>query len=118
RWTYEVKTYETFEEIEEIEEVVEETEVESIIAREKAEIAIVPTTGVTSEVILKDAVTEDTTVVVEEKAPETAVEVTKEVTVKETVKEVVSTKETGVVAQPAVPEKVSWFRRALTGAEA
>ncbi|KAF9971049.1 hypothetical protein BGZ75_002037, partial [Mortierella antarctica] len=145
RWTYEVKTYETFEEVEEIEEVVEETEAAVIIAREK-EIVVddhsVQIDTLTTEIKKGTVVqqTQQTVVVVDQqvKSKETVtatpekegviVEATNEdivesVAVSElapeqkTVKEVVITREIGI-AKPAVPEKSSWFRRALSGAEA
>ncbi|KAF9969725.1 hypothetical protein BGZ75_002672, partial [Mortierella antarctica] len=85
--------------------VVEETEKEVVV--EKKEVAVEKTT----------VVVDDKEEVVIEETEETTVEETEEITVEETVKEVVITKETGKVATPAVPEKSSWFRRALSGAE-
>ncbi|CAO3565913.1 unnamed protein product [Mortierella alpina] len=112
KWVYEVKTYETFEEVEEVEEVIEETQAELIIAREKeievdnkTKITEETTTTVTEEVVTLEHETTEETVVIEE---ETETEVT----------EVVTKKETGEVTKPAVSEKSSWFRRALSGAEA
>ncbi|KAF9410646.1 hypothetical protein BGZ94_001583, partial [Podila epigama] len=106
KWTYEVKTYETYEEIEYIEEVVEETEVETILKKEK-------------EIVVEDVVvkTETTTTVTEEEV--TVEEVTKEVVVaeetdKEIVKEVTIVKETGST-KPAVSKGTSWFRKIATG---
>ncbi|KAF9938273.1 hypothetical protein BGZ70_006562, partial [Mortierella alpina] len=145
RWTYEVKTYEAFEEIEEVEEVVEETEAALIISREK-ELVVddhsVQIETVTTE-IKKDAIvqqTQEKVVLVDEevKSRETVtaipenervlVEATTEDIVEsvaicepalehDTVKEVIVTKETGVITQPAVSEKSSWFRRAINSAE-
>ncbi|KAF9943499.1 hypothetical protein BGZ70_005876, partial [Mortierella alpina] len=110
KWVYEVKTYETFEEIEEVEEVIEETEAEIIIAREKA----AEVEGTTIHEETKTTVTEDVVAVVHESKEETIV--VEEAT--ETVKEIVTKKETGEVTKPAVSEKSSWFRRAISGAEA
>ncbi|KAG0030518.1 hypothetical protein BGZ83_004714, partial [Gryganskiella cystojenkinii] len=106
-WSYEVKTYETFEETEEIEEVVDETEVATLIVREekaldeKKEIKVETTTISAAAEVSVEQVTKEETVVVEEE--------------KEQVKEVVVTKETGVVAKPAVSKGSSWFRRLATG---
>ncbi|KAF9943159.1 hypothetical protein BGZ70_006029, partial [Mortierella alpina] len=106
KWVYEVKTYETFEEVEEIEEVVEETEVETIIAREKAETVTICPTDSSEEIAPKQAIHE--TIAPEEKnIEEITVEGTKETTAQETVKETVTKKETGEVAKPAVSEKSS-----------
>ncbi|KAF9271212.1 hypothetical protein BGZ68_004023, partial [Mortierella alpina] len=116
RWTYEVKTYETFEEIEEVEEIVEETEVETIVAREKAEMTVIGNSSSTE--IVQENVTEESSVVDLEETEKSTVEETTAVAVEEIKKEVVAVKETGKVAEPAVSEKSSWFRRALSGAEA
>ncbi|KAF9271458.1 hypothetical protein BGZ68_003595, partial [Mortierella alpina] len=92
-------------------EVIEEKEAEIIIAREK-------------EIVVEDKkVTETTTTTIAEEEV-TLEHVTKEtVVVEETTEQgapteqvVITEKETGVVAKPAVSEKSSWFRRVLNGA--
>ncbi|KAG0328685.1 hypothetical protein BG000_000353, partial [Podila horticola] len=88
RWTYEVKTYETYEEIEYVEEVVEETEAVTLIEQERE-------------------------IVVQEQSEHVAVTDGEEI-----VKVVTTVKQTGVVAQPAVSEGSSWFRRLASGAGA
>ncbi|KAF9569219.1 hypothetical protein EC968_002657, partial [Mortierella alpina] len=118
RWTYEVKTYETFEEVEEVEEVVDEIEVETIVNREKVESVTLDTTGSTVEEVVHEHVVKDTEVTEDQKTKECIVEGTQEMTVEETIQEVVTKKETGVIAKPAVSEKSSWFRRAISNAEA
>ncbi|KAF9940340.1 hypothetical protein BGZ70_006345, partial [Mortierella alpina] len=113
RWTYEVKTYEAFEEIEDVEEVVEETEAALIISRVKKIVVddhSVQIDTLTTE-IKQDVVVQQT--------QEKVVLVDEEVKSRhDTVKEVIVTKETGVISQPAVSEKSSWFRRAINSAEA
>ncbi|KAF9536755.1 hypothetical protein BGW38_010131, partial [Lunasporangiospora selenospora] len=110
KWTYEVKTYEEIEEVEEVVEVVEETEAQIIIAREM-EIQVEDKTIVTEtktieskEEVAIEHVTKEKTIVVEEE--------------NKTDVEVIITKESGVVAKPAVSTGSSWFRRAITGAGA
>ncbi|KAG0030361.1 hypothetical protein BGZ83_004729, partial [Gryganskiella cystojenkinii] len=108
RWTYEVKTYETFEETEEIEEIVDETEISTEILREQKvveqekEVTVETTTSTTTEEVTLEKTTTEVVAVEEE----------------ENKKEVIITKETGVVAKPAVSKGSSWFRRLASGAGA
>ncbi|KAG0222531.1 hypothetical protein BGW42_006480, partial [Actinomortierella wolfii] len=141
QWTYEVKTYETFETVEEVEEIVEEEEAKLILEQQK-EVITEETTTTTTEVtkvvtggetvveeVKKEAVIggevlkSETTVVTQEEEivkVEEKEETVKEVEVTEEVEEVVkvvtTTQETGVVVQPAVSKKTSWFRRLASGA--
>ncbi|KAG0216613.1 hypothetical protein BGX31_000549, partial [Mortierella sp. GBA43] len=88
-WTVQVKTYETFEEQEVIEEIIEEEEAKKIIATE----------------------------IVETKAgKEVLVEKDRHVVIKEDVQEeVIIAEEEIKVVEPAVSQKTSWFRRAVSG---
>ncbi|KAG0305545.1 hypothetical protein BGZ99_002047, partial [Dissophora globulifera] len=107
-----VKTYETFEETEEVEEIVEETEVQTIITREQ-EAVVVDDNTTTSTTTTTTTTTTQEDVVVEK--------VTNDVTITEgevIEKVVATTKETGVVAEPAVHKGVGWFRRLASGAGA
>ncbi|KAG0054682.1 hypothetical protein BGZ90_005921, partial [Linnemannia elongata] len=108
RFTYEVKTYETFETVEVVEEVVDEQVAEVILKREQ-------------EVIVDDGTvqTETTTSTTITRQEESVSEVAYEVEVvdgEEITKVITTTKETGVVAQPAVTKGNSWFRRLASGA--
>ncbi|KAF9990740.1 hypothetical protein BGZ75_000126, partial [Mortierella antarctica] len=108
KWTYEVKTYETYEEIEEVEEIVEESEISTSVAREEQALTTdqksITTTTTTQE--------EEEEVVVEQHESKD-VEITDG---EEIIKVVTTTKETGVIAQPAVAKETSWFRRLASGA--
>ncbi|KAG0026063.1 hypothetical protein BGZ83_005511, partial [Gryganskiella cystojenkinii] len=110
-WSYEVKTYETFEEIEEVEEVVDQSEVSTIVTRDEK--------AVLDESVIGGSTTTTTYTTTTTQEGETVVEHVKEESVitegEEIIKEVVTTHETGVVAQPAVSKGSSWFRRLATG---
>ncbi|KAF9945191.1 hypothetical protein BGZ72_001584, partial [Mortierella alpina] len=101
KWTYEVKTYETYEEIEEVEEIVEESEIQTSIAREE----VVETTTHTGTITTTS--TQEEEVVQEHEGIVDGEEITKVIT---------TTRETGIVAQPAVAKETSWFRRLASGA--
>ncbi|KAG0270829.1 hypothetical protein BGZ96_006161, partial [Linnemannia gamsii] len=110
RFTYEIKTYETIETTEIIEEIVEEAEVAVILAREE-EIKV-DDKIVTTEITTTTTTTAQDEVVLEHIKKDVIVTQTGE-DEKDT-KEIIITKETGVVAQPAVPKGSSWFRRIAT----
>ncbi|KAG0199433.1 hypothetical protein BGX31_004293, partial [Mortierella sp. GBA43] len=102
KWTVQEKIYETYEEEEIIEEIVEEEEAKRIIATE----TIVGDTKVTETIVEKKVDKEvllekDTHVVIKDEHKDQVV--------------IIEEKEEAVVIKPAVPEKSSWFRRAVTG---
>ncbi|KAF9272248.1 hypothetical protein BGZ88_005040, partial [Linnemannia elongata] len=108
RFTYEVKTYETFETVEVVEEVVDEQVAEVILKREQE--VIVDDGSVQTETTTSTTITRQ-----EESVSEVAYEV-EVVDGEEITKVITTTKETGVVAQPAVTKGNSWFRRLASGA--
>ncbi|KAF9957392.1 hypothetical protein BGZ70_009526, partial [Mortierella alpina] len=89
------------------------TEAETIIARQKeievddTKITEETTTTVTKEEVTLEHVTKETVVVEKTEQHE-----------EQPTKEVIITTETGVVSKPAVSEKPSWFRRALSSGAA
>ncbi|KAG0197079.1 hypothetical protein BGX28_009421, partial [Mortierella sp. GBA30] len=111
KWTYETKTYETFEEIEEVEEIVEETEAQVIIAREQEVVVEGYNTGTSTS-------TTTTTTTGSEVVVEQVTEGEDVFEGEEVVKVITTTRETGVVAKPAVTKESSWFRRIAAGAGA
>ncbi|KAG0278223.1 hypothetical protein BGZ97_009760, partial [Linnemannia gamsii] len=110
RFTYEVKTYETFETVEVVEEVVDEKVAEVILKREQEIV-------VDEETVQTETTTSTTITHQEESVSEIAYEV-EVVDGEEITKVITTTKETGVVAQPAVTKSTSWLRRLATGAGA
>ncbi|KAF9583249.1 hypothetical protein BGW38_009927, partial [Lunasporangiospora selenospora] len=94
-----------------VDHIVEESEAITIIAREK-------------EIQVEDKTTKTTTATIETKEEVVLEEVTKktevvvDVETEVEVEKTTITKETGVVAKPAVSTGSSWFRRAITGAGA
>ncbi|KAF9159960.1 hypothetical protein DFQ26_006003, partial [Actinomortierella ambigua] len=109
QWTYEVKTYETFEVEEEVEEIVEEEHVKVILEKEKETVTEKSVKKQEVAVVHEDVVTTIT-------KKEIAESVSSDEEVEEIVKVVTTTQETGVVVQPAVSKKTSWFRRLASGA--
>ncbi|KAF8923185.1 hypothetical protein BGZ47_004967, partial [Haplosporangium gracile] len=110
RFTYEVKTYETFESIEIVEEVVDEKVAEVILQRKEEVI-------VDEETIQAEITTSTTLTHQDESVSEVAYEV-EVIDGEEITKIITTTKETGVVAQPAVTKSTSWFRKLAAGAGA
>ncbi|KAF9078930.1 hypothetical protein BGX23_005687, partial [Mortierella sp. AD031] len=108
RFTYEIQTHETFETVEEFEEVVDEKVAEVIISQERGIV-------IEEETVQTEKSTSTTTTHHEENVSEVAYEV-EVVDGEEITKIITTTKETGVVAQPAVTKKTSWFRRLADGA--
>ncbi|KAF9081901.1 hypothetical protein BGX29_004193, partial [Mortierella sp. GBA35] len=109
RFTYEIQTHETFETVEEVEEVVDEKVAEVIISWER-EIVI------EEETVQTEKATSTATTHHEENVSEVAYEV--EVVDGEEITKLITTiKETGIVAEPAVTKKTSWFRRLADGAD-
>ncbi|KAF9133005.1 hypothetical protein BG015_003633, partial [Linnemannia schmuckeri] len=110
RFTYEVKTYETFETVEAVEEVVDEKVAEVILQRNQEVI-------VDEETVQAETTTSTTVTHQDEGVSEVAYEV-EVVDGEEITKVITTTKETGVVAQPAVTKSTSWFRKLAAGAGA
>ncbi|KAF9896072.1 hypothetical protein BX616_008194, partial [Lobosporangium transversale] len=120
RFTYQTITHEVVEETEVIEEVIEETEVTTVVTEE--------TKSTTGDVIIKEetkTINQGEEIILEHhEQKETVIEPKDEVEEKEVtvagekkVIEVATKIEKGVVTQPAVPKKASWFRRVVKSGE-